>query len=298
MSNAIITTSNLTKEYKGKKVVNNVTLQINQGEICGLIGQNGAGKTTLMRLLVGLISPTAGTFAVCPNCERTDTTVSALIESPSLYGGLSAMDNLKAQARMLGIKDDTAYFEKTLEIVGLKNTNQKVSTFSLGMKQRLSIALALLGKPSLVLLDEPTNGLDPQGIVDLRELFVKLNREFGITFVISSHILSELGKFATSYCFLHNGKLIKQANASEVESSCKKFARVQLQDVPTAFSLLKQAGYTIEGRIGQIDVLDDNVQIVDVINVLSQGGVSVSNVQTISQSLEDYFIELLKGEQK
>ena len=298
MSNAIITTTNLTKCYGDKKVVNDVTLQINQGEICGLVGKNGAGKTTLMRLLTGLISPSSGTFAVCPNQVRTDTTVAALIEAPSLYGGFSAMDNLKAQARLLGIADDTAYFAKTLEIVGLANTNQKVSNFSLGMKQRLAIAVALLGKPNLVLLDEPTNGLDPQGIMDLRELFVKLNRDCGITFVISSHILSELGKFATSYCFLDNGRLIKQATASEVESRCKKFVRVQLQDVPTGYELLKQAGYTVEGRRGQVDILDESVQIVDIVNILSQGGVVLQNVQVISQSLEDYFMALLRGEEK
>ena len=298
MTNAIITTTNLTKEYNGRRVVDNVTLQINQGEICGLVGKNGAGKTTLMRLLTGLITPTQGSFAVCPNQARTDTTVSALIESPSLYGGLSGMDNLRAQARLLGLPDDKGYFAKTLEIVGLPNTNQKASSYSLGMKQRLAIALALLGKPSLVLLDEPTNGLDPQGIVDLRQLFVKLNRDFGITFVISSHILSELGKFATSYCFVNNGKLIKQATASEVDAACKKFVRVHLEDVPTAFALLKQAGYTVEGRVGQVDVLDENAQIVDVVTILSQGGVVVNNVQTQSQTLEDYFIALLRGEQR
>jgi ABC-2 type transport system ATP-binding protein len=298
MTNAIITTTNLTKEYNGRRVVDNVTLQINQGEICGLVGKNGAGKTTLMRLLTGLITPTQGSFAVCPNQTRTDTTVSALIESPSLYGGLSGMDNLRAQARLLGLPNDEGYFAKTLEIVGLPNTNQKASTYSLGMKQRLAIALALLGKPSLVLLDEPTNGLDPQGIVDLRQLFVKLNRDFGITFVISSHILSELGKFATSYCFVNNGKLIKQATASEVDAACKKFVRVHLEDVPTAFALLKQAGYTVEGRVGQVDVLDENAQIVDVVTILSQGGVVVNNVQTQSQTLEDYFIALLRGEQR
>jgi ABC-2 type transport system ATP-binding protein len=298
MTNAIITTTNLTKEYNGRRVVDNVTLQINQGEICGLVGKNGAGKTTLMRLLTGLITPTQGSFAVCPNQTRTDTTVSALIESPSLYGGLSGMDNLRAQARLLGLPNDEGYFAKTLEIVGLPNTSQKASSYSLGMKQRLAIALALLGKPSLVLLDEPTNGLDPQGIVDLRQLFVKLNRDFGITFVISSHILSELGKFATSYCFVNNGKLIKQATASEVDAACKKFVRVHLEDVPTAFALLKQAGYTVEGRVGQVDVLDENAQIVDVVTILSQGGVVVNNVQTQSQTLEDYFIALLRGEQR
>ena len=134
--------------------------------------------------------------------------------------------------------------------------------------------------------------------MDLRELFVKLNRDCGITFVISSHILSELGKFATSYCFLDNGKLIKQATASEVESRCKKFVRVHLQDVPTAYELLKQAGYTVEGRRGQVDILDESVQIVDIVNILSQGGVVLQNVQVISQSLEDYFMALLRGEEK
>lgn len=298
MTNAIITTTNLTKEYNGKRVVDNVTLQINQGEICGLVGKNGAGKTTLMRLLTGLITPTSGSFAICPNQARTDTTVAALIEAPSLYGGLSAMDNLRAQARLLGIADDRAYFDKTLQLVGLDTGNQKAATFSLGMKQRLAIAVALLGKPSLVLLDEPTNGLDPQGIMDLRQLFVQLNQQFGITFVISSHILSELGKFATSYCFVNNGRLIKQVTAAEIESNCSKLVRVNLQDVPTAYSLLKGAGYTVEGRLGQIDVLDADAKVADVVGVLAQGGVDIVNVQTISQTLEDYYVALLKEDKK
>jgi len=248
--------------------------------------------------LTGLITPTSGSFAICPNQARTDTTVAALIEAPSLYGGLSAMDNLRAQARLLGIADDRAYFDKTLQLVGLDTGNQKAATFSLGMKQRLAIAVALLGKPSLVLLDEPTNGLDPQGIMDLRQLFVQLNQQFGITFVISSHILSELGKFATSYCFVNNGRLIKHATAAEIESNCSKLVRVNLQDVPTAYSLLKGAGYTVEGRLGQIDVLDADAKVADVVGVLAQGGVDIVNVQTISQTLEDYYVALLKEDKK
>ena len=297
MSNAIITTSNLTKTYNGIKVVNDVTLQINQGEICGLIGKNGAGKTTLMRLLAGLITPTTGQFAVCPNQQRTDTTVSALIETPSLYLKLSAMDNLKIQSRLLGMPIDEQYLLKTLQLVGLKNPVQQVSTFSLGMKQRLAVALALVGKPSLVLLDEPTNGLDPQGIMDLRELFVKLNQEFGVTFVISSHILSELSKFATSYCFMHKGRLLKQVSASEVESSCKKFIKVTVADVDGAKQALEETGYEVKHKGSDIFVINEDAQVVNVVNVLSQAGVEVANVQTVSQTLEDYFVSLLRGKQ-
>ena len=295
MSNAIITTTNLTKEYNGVKVVNDVTLQINQGEICGLIGKNGAGKTTLMRLLAGLITPTAGAFAVCPNQERNDTTVSALIETPSLYLNLSAMDNLKVQARLLGIQADDQYLLKTLQLVGLKNPTQQVSTFSLGMKQRLAVALALVGKPSLVLLDEPTNGLDPQGIMALRELFVKLNRDFGVTFVISSHILSEISKFATSYCFMHKGRLLKQVSASEVENSCKKFVKVSVTDADGAKQILEQNGFEVKQKGKDLFVVNQGAQIVEVVNVLSQASIEVENVQTVSQSLEDYFVALLKG---
>ena len=298
MSNAIITTSNLTKTYNGVKVVNDVTLQINQGEICGLIGKNGAGKTTLMRLLAGLITPTAGTFAVCPNQQRTDTTVSALIETPSLYLNLSAMDNLKVQARLLGIQADEQYLLKTLQLVGLSRPTQRVSTFSLGMKQRLSIAMALVGKPRLVLLDEPTNGLDPQGIIDLRELFVNLNQQFGVTFVISSHILSEISKFATSYCFMHKGRLLKQVSASEVEESCKKYIKVLVADVEGAMQALEQAGHNVICKGKHLYVENNNTQIAEVVNVLSQASIEVENVQTVSQSLEDYFVALLKGERQ
>ena len=209
----IIKTENLCKEYKETVALNKVSLQIPKGSIYGLIGNNGAGKTTLMRILSNLQSPSSGTVVKSKN-----TKIGAIIESPALYPTLSAKGNLKYQLKICGCpsKEVKPKIAGLLELVHLKNTRKPVRSYSLGMKQRLALAMALVGNPEFLILDEPLNGLDPEGIKEFRAIIAKLNKEYGVTIMISSHILSELQKVADHYGFLKNGVLIQEFSASEI----------------------------------------------------------------------------------
>ncbi|MCL2847906.1 MAG: ATP-binding cassette domain-containing protein [Firmicutes bacterium] len=220
----VLKTHQISKDYKGKLAVEGVSLQVNKGDIYGLVGLNGSGKTTLIRLITSLITPTSGSFSLFDGVGSSManlTRISSMIEKPAIYENLSAKDNLLTQCRIAGV--EKAEMQKTsrnlLEMVGLADVGgKKAGAFSLGMRQRLGIAMALVGSPELMLLDEPTNGLDPAGIIQIRELLVRLNRELGITMFICSHILTELSKIATRYGFIHKGKLIQEVEAEELES--------------------------------------------------------------------------------
>ena len=210
----LVQTHNLTKQYGQHKAVSNVNLSVKKGEIYGLIGRNGAGKTTLLRLLCGLAKPTEGDISLFGQKRHdmiyTQNRVGILIENPGVYPNMGAKDNVKLKCLAMGISSKS-YIAELLKDVGLSAADKKkVKHFSVGMKQRLGIALALVGSPKLVLLDEPINGLDPQGMVEIREMIIKLNQEKGITFIISSHILGELSKIATSYGIIESGELKKQ----------------------------------------------------------------------------------------
>lgn len=218
----ILSAELLTKEYKDVKAVDSINLHINQGDIYGFIGRNGAGKTTTLKMISGLAKPTSGSFSLfgIPYeeliAQKAFSQVGCLIEAPGLYLDMSAFDNVYLKCICMGIRDK-AYAKDLLRLVDLDpNSKKKTKGFSLGMKQRLGIAIALVGEPKLIILDEPTNGLDPQGILEIRETILKLNREKEITFIISSHILGELSKMATRYGIIDNGKLIKELTAEEL----------------------------------------------------------------------------------
>ena len=223
----IVQTHNLTKQYGQHRVVSNVNLSVRKGEIYGLIGRNGAGKTTLLRLISRLTEPTEGNICLfgknSPDTIYAQNHIGILIENPGIYPNMSAKDNIKLKCLAMGISDKS-YITELLDDVGLSAAcRKKVKFFSVGMKQRLGIALALVGNPELVLLDEPINGLDPQGMAEIREMIIRLNKEKGITFIISSHILGELSKIATSYGIIERGELKKQILKTELQEDLEEY---------------------------------------------------------------------------
>lgn len=218
----VLRTDNLTKKYKNFTALNGLTMNVPKGSIYGFVGCNGAGKTTLIRIICGLQEPTSGTYELygVKNTNREINNfrkrMGAVVETPSIYLDMTAKENIRQQYRILGIKSDDGIAE-LLHTVGLENAgNKKASDFSLGMRQRLGIAVALAGNPDFIVLDEPTNGLDPQGIIEMRELILSLNRDHGITVLISSHILDELSRLATHYGFIDSGRMIKEMSAKDV----------------------------------------------------------------------------------
>ena len=298
MADLMIGATNLTKVYNGKTVVNNVNLEIERGAIVGLVGQNGAGKTTLIRMLTGLVKPTSGSFTLLSGQTRRDNDIAAIVERPSIYTNLSAMDNLVAQCQLLGIAADRQYLAKTLSLVGLEDAPKKpAKNFSLGMKQRLAIAMTLVGRPQLLLLDEPTNGLDPQGIFDMREVFVKLNRELGVTILVSSHILSELGKFATEFYIMDKGKILERVTAEQLQEAASKRVRLKVDDAEKTAEALKQYGKTSVSESGEVDLYAD-VPVTEVMLTLAKNGITVLGVQQTTDELEEYYINLIKRERQ
>ncbi len=293
MADIMISTNSLTKKYGGKTVVNNVSLEIERGGIIGLVGQNGAGKTTLIRLLTGLAHPTSGTYELLPNQHRNPCDVAAIVERPSIYTNLSAMENLTAQSMLLGLKPDTDYLTTTLNLVGLNAALKRpVKNYSLGMKQRLAIAMTLVGKPQLLILDEPTNGLDPQGIADMREVFVNLNKQLGVTILISSHILSELGKFATEFYFMDAGKILKHVTADEIKNVSGKRIRLYVENTAEAIAALKDIGQAEECGEGQI-MLSTEEPITQIMLALAQANIVVKNFVQAGDALEDYYLQIV-----
>ena len=230
----LLRTANLGKRYNGTSAMKSVSISIKKGDIYALIGKNGAGKTTLMKIVTGLIKPSEGTVEFV-NIDKND--IGVLIELPGLLLNLSAYDNLKAKCILRGITDKE-YILNLLDLVGLKDVRKKkVKKFSLGMKQRLGLALALVGDPLLLVLDEPINGLDPQGIAEFRNILVKLNEEKNITIMISSHVLEELSKIATAYTFIDNGVVVNEISSGDLMKKCKK-DKISMEEY--YFSVIKQ----------------------------------------------------------
>ena len=298
----VLTTSGLSKKYGKFNALNNLTMHIPKGAIYGLVGRNGAGKTTLIRLICGLQKPTKGHYSIYGVKDNSKEIVKArrrmgaVVETPAIYLDMTAEDNLKQQCLILGIPSDDVIPE-ILHLVGLENTGKKkAKSFSLGMKQRLGIAVALVGNPDFLVLDEPVNGLDPQGIIEMRELILKLNREYQITVLISSHILDELSRLATHYGFVDKGKLVKEISASELDNVCKKYIRVEVSNLNALVRILDA------NKLPYEVISDDSVNIYKKINLsklvlaLAKENCELISSHEQDESLENYFINLIGGE--
>ena len=297
----ILSTNSITKQYGKHKAVDNVSLHIRQGEIYGLIGRNGAGKTTLLKMISGLAAPTGGDFSLfgCEGKERSRVMhrIGTLIENPGLYPELTAAENLKLKSIAMGVRNKDQINE-LLEIVGLSDTGKKcVRKFSLGMKQRLGIALALVGEPDFVVLDEPINGLDPQGIAEIRETIERLNKERGITFIISSHILEELSKIATSYGIIHNGALIKELTREELLNECSERIELKTDDNKKACTVLEGMGIT-EYKVVDKDTIQIFERLTDsgeIVLELAKNDIRTLYISVRNEALEDYYLNLTGG---
>ena len=297
----IMETDGLTKIY-GSKAADNINIHIRAGEIYGLIGRNGAGKTTIMRMLSGLSSPTRGTFTLfgkTGNQARKEMkNVGVLIEHPGLYPSLSAYKNLKIKAIAMGCDTKNGYIENLLELVGLENVgNKPCGSFSLGMRQRLGIGLALVGDPKLIILDEPINGLDPQGIVEVRKMLAQLRDEKKITVMISSHILDELGKLADSYGIVHEGRLVDEFTTDELHKRCGKYISVRTDDNEEAEKVLRKAGFKeiVADNDGFIRISERLDDVKMVVKKLVEADIIPNHVSVSDVSLEDYYLSVTGG---
>ena len=297
----ILETSNLRKQYKDFKALNGLTMHVPKGSIYGFVGKNGAGKTTLIRLISGLQTPTSGEFKIYGISNRDDNInnarkkMGAVVETPSIFHDLTAYENLKMQYDILGI-DNYQTINDLLKLVGLENTGKKLAkNFSLGMRQRLGIAVALCGNPEFLVLDEPINGLDPEGIVEIRKLIKKLNKERNITILISSHILDELSRVATHYGFIANGKIIKEMSADEFEEDCKKSINIVTdKDIE---KVLKENNYRYKLISSNVANIYGEVPITPLVLLLHEKGISIEKITENEENLEHYFFSLLGGKQ-
>ena len=295
----VLETKSLLKSYRHVEALSGVDMHVPKDSIYGLVGRNGAGKTTLMRVVAGMQKENGGTyllFGVDKNSreiKKERKRVGAMIESPAIFHDLSAEDNLKMQYRILGLPSfDT--IPEILSTVGLENTgNKKAGSFSFGMKQRLGIAMAIAGNPDLLILDEPINGLDPEAIVEMSELILRLNREMNMTIIVSSHILDELAKVATYYGFIDSGRMVKEVSAVDMEKECRKALRIKVESIEKAAIALTSLG-------NDYSVIDDNtldvfgdIGIEEVIDVLS--GAGIKDIEKRNENLEGYFINTMGG---
>ena len=303
MKKVVLKTYNITKKYGEQLAVDNVNMTIKKGDIYGFIGQNGAGKTTLIRLITGLIHKSGGEIELLGANEENElnkarTMVGSLIESPSLYTNMTARENLEVSRLVRNIPGNKC-IDEVLELVGLKDVEKKkVKNFSLGMRQRLGIANALMGTPKLLILDEPINGLDPMGIVEIRELLKKINKEKDMTILISSHILSELSELATTYGIISNGKLIEEITAKQLSEKCRQYIDLKVDDTARAVILLER-----ELGISDYEVLEDsNIKVFsnldnvgEVNSLLSRSGIIVESISVKGENLEEYFMNKVGG---
>ena len=296
-----LTATSLKKQYRHFSALNGLSMHVPNGAVYGLVGKNGAGKTTLIRLICGLQEPTEGSYQIYgvsnsnPAIARVRKRMGAVVETPSIYLGMTAEQNLRQQYLVLG-KPSFEGIGELLRLVGLEHTGRKrTGNFSLGMKQRLGIAIALCGDPDLLILDEPVNGLDPQGIVEIRELLLRLNQEKHITILISSHILDELSRLATHYGFIDSGCMVKEISAGELAAACRRCIRLSVTGIRPLCRVLDTMGleYTVTSD-SEADIFGE-VNITDLALSLAREGCEILSVHEREESLENYYINLVGG---
>ena len=297
----ILTTNALTKQYRKFKALRGLSMQIPKGAIYGLVGKNGAGKTTLIRLICGLQEPTGGSYTLYgmeykdKNIVKSRRRMGAVVETPSIYLEMTAEENVKQQYRILGLPSFDGVTE-LLSLVGLEHTGKKkAKNFSLGMKQRLGIAIALAGDPDFLVLDEPTNGLDPQGIIEMRELILKLNRERQITLLISSHILDELSRIATHYGIIDSGRMVKELSAEELEAACGKCTQVEVTNVKALIRVLDKMKLDYKVVSEQRADIFAKVNVSGLAMALMEEGCELISIKERDESLESYYVSLVGG---
>ncbi len=299
MNEYILKTDSISKHYGGFAANEKISVNIKKGSIYGLVGRNGAGKTTFMKMICSLSSPTSGGFELCgksfPQLGSARTKIGNLIEDPGIYANMSAYDNLKAKAKLYG-KVDKQKINDLLETVGLAKAGKKpAGKFSLGMKQRLGIGLALIGDPEMLVLDEPINGLDPAGVAEIRETLQKLNTEKGITILISSHILGELSKLCTDYGFIDHGMLIKEISNDQLMSDCTEYVRLRVDDTEKAARVLASLDIKNVTRTddGELRLLDADGTTDEITEALVLNKVRVYEISKQGTDLEGYYLKMI-----
>ena len=297
----VLETKSLCKSYRDFKALNGLSMKIPKGAIYGFVGKNGAGKTTLIRLICGLQEPTSGDYVLYgrksteKEIVKSRRRMGAVVETPSVYLDMTAEDNLKQQYRILGLPSFDG-LKGILKVVGLETTGKKKArNFSLGMRQRLGIAIALVGDPDFLVLDEPANGLDPQGIIEIRELILKLNRERQITVLISSHILDELSKLATHYGFIDNGHTVKEMSAEELEAACRKCVRMEVTNTRSLARVLDGMGIDYKILTDTTADVYAKVNVSQLTAALAKENSEVISMQERDESLESYYVSLVGG---
>lgn len=299
--NYVLETNDLCKSYKHFKALNGLSMHIPFGSIYGIVGRNGAGKTTLIRLICGLQKPTEGEYKLYgisntnKNISKSRRRMGTVVETPSIYLDMSAEDNLKQQYKIIGLPSYDG-IDDILKLVGLENTgSKKAKNFSLGMKQRLGIAIALCADPDFLVLDEPINGLDPQGIIEIRELILRLNQERQITVLISSHILDELSKLATHYGFIDGGRIIKEISAKELEAAARKCLLMEVTDVKALSRVLDRLGVEYKILSEEKANVYAKLNISNIAMELAKENAEIISVTEKDESLESFYVELIGG---
>lgn len=297
----VVETNQLEKRYKDFKALSHLNIHIEKGSIYGLIGKNGAGKTTLIRIICGLQEPTNGTYTIygenhkSENIANARKRIGAIVEAPSIYGEMSAKDNLIQQFKLVGMPSLDG-IEELLKLVGLENTEKKkAKNFSLGMKQRLGIAMSLANNPDFLILDEPINGLDPQGIIEIRELILKLNQENRITILISSHYLDELSKIATHYGFLDNGSMLKEISSQELMKKLEHKIELKVSNQKNFVQYFEEHKISYEVVDSKIINVYGKLNLAQFVNNLSKKNLIADEIHEQEESLENYYMNLIGG---